>query len=140
MNRLLIALGVSVAVIVALLVSQNLSNDGNKSLGDYTVAVANTRLAAAANALDGSGNFSEDDCNKLGELAKSFDPKADYIVCSSPDSIFLATPDTVNNYVLTLSDEKYTATFTTDTNITSLVDYTFSETPSGGFNKLGGRK
>ena len=106
----------------------------------YALAIANARVASASNALDGTGKLTEDTCNKLGDLAKKFNSSADYIKCDSPSSIYLDTPDVSDKDVLTLSDENYTAKFTTDKGETKLIDYTFISKTSGGFNESGGRK
>ncbi len=106
----------------------------------YALAIANARVASTSNALDGTGKLTEDTCNKLGELAKQFNSSANYIKCDSTSSIYLDTPDISDKDILTLSDENYTAKFTTDKDINKLIDYTFISKPSGGFNEYGGRK
>jgi hypothetical protein len=111
-----------------------------KLSSSYGLTIAQTRVASAKYALDGTGEFTEEMCNELGELAKSFDSSADYIKCDSPNFIYLDTPDSSDQQVLTLSDENYTAKFTIDKDLTKLIDYTFSDSPTGGFNKYGGRR
>ena len=102
--------------------------------------IANVRLASAKNALDGGGNFTEDECNELTKISKRIDSKNDFVDCSYPDSIYLSTPDTSNDYVLIVSDRAYTATFTTDKKLTVLHDYSFIHEKSAGYNKSGGRE
>jgi len=116
------------------------STPNSVSLKGYAVNVASVRLASTKNHLDGSGEFSNEDCNKLGELAKQYDSTADYIDCSSPSALFLDTPDTANSYVLTISDDDYTAIFTTDKDLTTLLNYGFLKETSGGFNTYEGRR
>lgn len=141
MKRVGIVLGLIVLIMVFVGITQNSSNGKKEvALGNYALTIAEARLASAKYALDGTGSFTEDQCNKLGELAKKFSSSADYIECTGLNLIYLATPDTTDKYILTLSDNNYTATFTTDKKMIYLTDYSFSNTPSGGFNKYGGRK
>lgn len=116
------------------------STDSGLLLGNYAVDITQTRLASAKNALDGSGDLTDSVCSRLGELAKEFKPSSDFVSCSSPKSLYLATPDTSNSDVLTVSDDTYTATFKTDKEFKYLIDYSFSNKPSAGFNSYGGRK
>lgn len=141
MKRVGIAIGVIILIIAFVGITQN-NNDSKKGipLGNYAVTIAEVRLASSSYALDGTGSFTKDQCDKLGELAKKFNSSADFIECSSPGLIYLAELDTANTYVLTLSNDNYTATFTTDKKIENLTNYSFSSTKSGGFNKSGGRK
>ena len=136
-----------ICVIAVLLIFVTVSSNSNKDKtisfnpsDGYAVAITKVRLASSSNALDGTGEFTEEMCNKLGDLAKQFNSSADYIECGSPNLIYLDTPDSSVKNILTLSDENYTATFTTDKDFKSLIDYTFSDKLSGGFNKYKGRK
>lgn len=146
--KILSAIGV-IILLVIIGIATNSDNktttenkDGQESLShkNYMGTITRVRLESAKNALDGTGKFTEDQCNKLGELAKQFDPSASYITCTSPSLVYLDTPDTADKKVLTLSDDNYTAKFTTDTEFTRLLDYSFSEETSSGFNEFGGRK
>jgi hypothetical protein len=106
-----------------------------------SLTVANARLASSQNALDGKGEFKEEDCNKLKSLSKDFSSTSDFLTsCENPQSLYLSTPDTSERKVLTISDNSYTAKFTFDNNLNNLIDYTFINVASGGFNSSGGRK
>lgn len=124
-------------VFIALMIS---GGKNQTSLNGYSTTVTGVRLVSAKYALDGSSEFTEEQCNKLSELAKMFNSASDFIECKSPKSIYLATPDSSEKYVLTLSDENYTSIFITDKDLKYLIDYKFSDKPSSGFNKFGGRK
>jgi hypothetical protein len=134
-----------IGIILFFVAISTIQQSGDKTItftpsDGYALAILNARLASTSNYLDGSGKFTEETCNKLGDLAKKFNSSADYIKCDSPSSIYLGTPDSSGKNILTLSDENYTATFTTDKDTNKLIDYTFLNKPSGGFNKSGGRK
>lgn len=133
-------MAVLILIVAFLGINQRNSAPSNTSLGEYSTTITGVRLASAKNALDGSGDFTEEQCNKLGELAKRFNASAEYLACTSPKSIYLSTPDTSEKYVLTLSDDTYTATFITDKNFDNLLDYNFARETSAGFNSYGGRK
>jgi len=143
-HRGLVVIGVIIIILFFVAIS-SIQQNSDKTItftpsDGYALAILNARLASSSNALDGSGKFTEETCNKLGDLAKKFNPSVDYIKCDSPSLIYLDTPDSSGKNILTLSDENYTATFTTDKDTNKLIDYTFSSKPSGGFNESGGRK
>lgn len=125
---------------VALITSQTEHDNKGIALDKDTLTVAEVRLASAKNALDGSGNFTNDQCNALSKLSKKFNSKSDFIDCSSPEYVYLSTPDTADKHILVLSDESYSAEFVTDEEVTRLLDYSFSKTTHAGFNKFGGRR
>jgi len=107
------------------------------------VTLAKVRLASAKNALDGTGEFTVDSCNELGLMAKQFESSADYFSSCSEEKVnlmFLSTPDTSDTKILKLSDDNYTATFVTDNNQNKLINYTFENVKSAGFNKYVGRE
>lgn len=118
-------------------------DDGSTELGSYNMPVLRTRLASARNALDGTGEFTVEDCVSLGELAREHDKTADYFrscTDSNVNLMYLSTPDTSNEKVLVLSDETYSATFVTDNDFNYLMRYTFIPERSAGFNRYGGRR
>ena len=123
-----------------ILVGISIFNNKTVRLNDREYEIAAARLAARENAQDGTGELRKIQCEYLGKLAKEFNPTSNFIDCSSPDSIYLATPDTVTHKVVTLSDENHTATFTVDNEFKTLINYEFTNNPSAGFNKFGGRK
>ncbi len=96
------------------------------------VSITTARLASAQNALDGEDKFTEEDCNKLKQIAKEFNPSADFINCSSPDRLYLSTPDTSDKQVLSISDENYTSNLTLDKELNTVLGYAFNNTPSAG--------
>lgn len=110
------------------------------ALEGQAVTITQARLASAKNAIDGTGDLTEDQCNQLKTLASKYKSSSDFVSCSSPRFLYLATPDTSNTRVLTISDDKYTATFTTDEKIDYLIGYEFSKEVSAGFNSYKGRK
>jgi len=118
------------------------NNEFNLSIND-TVTITRVRLASAKNALDGTGEFTIDDCNALGLLAKQYKSSADYFSSCTEASVhlmYLSTPDTNNTKVLRLSDDNFTATFVTANDFDKLSNYTFENIKSAGFNKYGGRR
>ena len=118
------------------------SNEFNLS-AYHALAIARVRLASAKNVLDGTGEFTVDDCNTLGSLAKQYKNTADYFSgCTEPsvNLMYLSTPDTNNTKVLKLSDDNFTATFVTARDQDKLLSYTFDNIKSAGFNKYGGRR
>ena len=139
-TRFIIIGTICLLFIVAALIGVVMNKDKKIQLNDYAIEITNARLAASKYAQDGSGQFLEVHCDYLGKLAKEYNPSSDFLDCTSPDSIYLATPDTTSSKVLTLSDEKHTATFTVDNEFKFLTNYEFEDTISPGFNKFGGRK
>lgn len=142
-HRGLVIIGI-IATILFFVAITSIQQNSDKTItftpsDGYALAILNARLASSSNALDGSGKLTEETCNKLGDLAKKFNSSVDYIKCDSPSLIYLDTPDSSGKNILTLSDENYTATFTTDKDTNKLIDYTFLTKPSGGFNESGGR-
>ena len=132
-------IGITIAFFSTARPSASTISGSDFPLGKYAATITGVRLASAKNALDGTGEFTEDQCNELGNLVKEYNKSSDYISCSSPKLLYLDTPDTSDKRVLTISDEKYTATFTTDKEIDNLIDYTFLQQTSGGFNSYEGR-
>lgn len=139
-GRFIILGALIVLFLLAVLISSSLNKNSTITLNGYARDVTAVRLASAKNALDGTGEFNETQCQNLGDLAKKFNSSSDYLDCSSPDSIYLATPDTSARNVLSLSDGNYTALFTTDKDFNVLINYEFTNDASAGFNKFGGRK
>jgi hypothetical protein len=138
-SRFIISGLVGLVLVGAILISESIQSNKSVPLKDYAVEITIARLAASKNALDGTGEFREVHCRYLGKLAKEYDSKSDFLNCSSPNLIYLASPDTAINNVLTLSDDNYTAKFTVDKEFKTLTNYEFINVASPGFNKFGGR-
>jgi hypothetical protein len=139
-TRFIIITAIGLLLIVAALIGTAMNKDKRIQLNDYAIEITTARHAASKYVQDGSGQFLEVHCDYLGKLAKEYDPSSDFLDCTSPDLIYLATPDTASSKVLTLSDEKHTATFTVDNEFKFLTSYEFKDTISPGFNKFGDRK
>lgn len=138
-SRLLVLLGTLGLLTIAAIIWVNLKETG-VTLGSDASTITEVRLASAKFALDGNGEFTSEQCNTLGKLARKFNAELDYISCESPALVYLSTPDSAKKKILRLSDENYTAEFTTDENYNTLINYQFSDKISGGFNKYGGRR
>lgn len=140
-KRLIILSFIIGLVLSSIFVTIKLGDDGSMKLSpEESLAIANARLASANNALDGSGEFKQELCEDLGQIAKSFDSNSKFLKCTSPKSLYLSSPDTSDSRILTLSDDNYTATFTTDEDGSILLNYTFSNEKSPGFNSFEGRR
>ena len=138
-SRLLVLLGTLGLLTIAAIIWVSLKEAG-VTLGSDATTITEVRLASAKFALDGNGEFTGEQCTALGKLARKFNAELDYISCESPALVYLSTSDSAKNKILRLSDENYTAEFTTDENYNTLINYQFSEKISGGFNKYGGRR
>jgi len=106
------------------------------------VTVARVRLASAKNALDGTGEFTANNCNALKSLAKKYNNSSDYFSDCSEATVnlmYLSTPDTSNTNILRLSNEEFTATFVFTKGGDKLIDYSFENIKSAGYNKYRGR-
>lgn len=144
-NKLAFGILVIIVVFIAgfiVITSKKNSQDKKVVLSARDILVVlDIRVASTQNALDGKGKFTEKECNQLKDIAKEFDSSADFISsCKYTDSLYLDTPDTSDRKVLTISDDSYTAKFSLDNDQNTLLDYTFIDKPSSGFNIFGGRK
>lgn len=137
---LILAAIIGVVLLGVFLVTSFSNKGGIKTLNPSdSVSLSKARLASAKNALDGSGVFTQELCENVGKIAKSFDSNAEFMKCTGSKSLYLSTPDTSNKKVLTISDDHYTAKLTTNEDATTLLDYTFLNEKSAGFNSFGGR-
>ena len=141
-KRIIILITASALLVLGALLIDN--KDNNSNLGVLTpqesLSISQVRLAAANNALDGTGNFTENLCAEMQQISKKLDSKNEFLNCASPNLLYLATPDTSDHLITTISDEAYTAKFITNIDGDKLIDYFFSASSSAGFNNFGGRK
>ncbi len=139
----IVVLFVVIAIIIANVSEKKVTNNEFNLTPINALTITRVRYAADKNALDGTGDFTVDDCNALGTLAKQYKSSADYFSsCTEPrvNLMYLSAPDTSNTKVLKLSDDNFTATFVTDNDFSKLSNYTFENVKSAGFNKYGGRR
>jgi len=139
----IVVLFIIIAIIIANISEKKVTSNEFSLTGNDIGAILGVRLASAKNALDGTGEFTVDDCNALGLLAKQYKSSADYFSSCTEASVnlmYLSIPDTNNTKVLRLSDDNFTATFVTDNDFNKLSNYTFENVKSAGFNKYGGRR
>ena len=141
-KRIIILITASALLVLGALLIDN--KDNNSNLGVLTpqesLSISQVRLAAANNALDGTGNFTENLCAEMQQISKKLDSKNEFLNCASPNLLYLATPDTSDHLITTISDEAYTAKLITNIDGDKLIDYFFSASSSAGFNNFGGRK
>lgn len=136
----LITILVFIVAIVVIFSLPTARKSGEQNLGTYSLTFLEARLASANNALSGDGNLTDKTCDDLFKLAGEYDKNADFVSCSWPTRLYLATPDTANTKVLTVSDSSHTAIFTTDSKIKKLLNYKFIDKASAGFNNFDGRE
>lgn len=99
-------------------------------LDGEALAVAETRVAIANSRLNGSGEITEQTCEKLGRAAKNFDESAQWFT-SCTNSFTGDILDTDTKDVMELSDGNYCASFTTIQDGNILSSYTFEEGQCG---------
>lgn len=124
--------------LIALFFVSQLVGASNKADNGYTLdvasgealAISSTRLAISKSAVDGRASIDEATCSTLSKLAKKLNTGASWFASCS--SIRLGSnPDTSENQVMKLSDEKYCAIFTLDKGGKVLTGYKFTEGACG---------